>query len=136
MAIGSGQFRHPFVQHFLRLHERPRSGLRVLAQCFLLGESARALELEILPHRDVIENNTDVPQFRRPDAERANLVIAMQSSCRVLEAKSLPGKRNAAIDVEPVLLMLGGNLAHEPAAGVFDPRLPLKYWIDFQEAIV
>src|SRR5579862_4874741 len=136
MTIGSGQFRHSFLQRFLRLGERACSGLCVLAQCFLLRKRQLALAIEILAPRDVIEDDADTVQFRRSYPESADLEMAMQGSCRVLETESFPGERDAPINIEPVLFMIGRNLAHQAAASVANARLLFKCMVDFEEPIV
>jgi hypothetical protein len=104
----------------------------------LLGprEQPGSILLGALSLGDVVEEDADLTVLRPPESEGEDVEVASELLRPLLEAARLPRPGHLAVDLEPVLLMRRGDLAHPAAFGGLDPRLPLEGGVDPEEAII
>ena len=92
--------------------------------------------LRPLPFGYIIENNGYLPILRLAKTEGVHIVPPVKLFSPVLKASRLACQSNPAIDLEPMLFVLRGKLAHSLTLRIDESRLFLEGWIDLQKAIV
>src|SRR5262245_54937249 len=79
---------------------------------------------------DVVEEDCNVPLLGPADSERVDVIEPAKGMGRILKPPRLPGQRNLAVNLEPVLLVRRCDLAHPASNGVLDAGLLLKERVD------
>src|SRR4051812_9710228 len=97
-----------------------------------------AFEFFLLPFAfgNVVKNYSNLAKLRRSDAESKNVIPVVQSGGTIFKPKGFTGESDSAIDVEPVLLVLGSQFTHALTGGVDETGLFRKRRVRFDEVIV
>ncbi|GJE45825.1 hypothetical protein AEGHOMDF_5025 [Methylobacterium soli] len=104
------------------------------AQLSLVGRRA---QLGRAAGGDVVEQDRDAALLQPADPEGVHVEPALlQRRCEALEPDRRAGEGDAAIGVEPVLLVIGREVAHPPADRVPEAGLPREGGIGREEAII
>ena len=72
----------------------------------------------------------------RPDRKGVGVVVASERGGRRLETLCLAGRRDAAVDLVPMILMLRDHLPRGFSHGIGQAGLPLERGVDFHEPVV
>ena len=95
-----------------------------------------AIGLGILTFGDVVEENGHLSSFRVSDAIGRYVVETTQHRRRGLKACGHPRQGDLPVDLEPVLLVIGGQITHELSSGVVQPGELLEHLVDLEKAVV
>ena len=85
---------------------------------------------------DVVEQHGHAPQRRVAGAEGEHRPPPAERRRVLLEPGRLARQRHPAVQVEPVPVLVRGDLPHPPPGGVRDARLRLERRADLEEAVV
>jgi hypothetical protein len=85
---------------------------------------------------DVTEQDRDTAELGLPDAEREDVIPAIEGAGFLLESHWLAGQRHLSTYLEPVLLVSGGELTHRAADCLVQARLLFEGGVHVEEPVV